>query len=195
MSHQRLEAPPEHQQTADQRAVVDALTSGPRGGFGGPFHALLRSPGLADRVRRLGDAIRFEGSMELDDRLLELTVLIVCRHGRQQFEWSKHEHLALVAGIDPCVVEAVHDGRRPETQDAEVRAVHELLTELLAHHCVSDPTYENAATVLGERRLVECVTVAGYFAMLGMLLNVDQTPPFMARPSLRQTSANGASHE
>ena len=37
--------------TLDQQRVAQAVATGPRGWLRGPFHALLRSPELADRVR------------------------------------------------------------------------------------------------------------------------------------------------
>ena len=49
--------------TLDQRRVAQAVASGPRGGLRGPFPALLRSPELADRVRHLGDYVRFESKV------------------------------------------------------------------------------------------------------------------------------------
>ena len=51
------------QMTAAQQRVAQALTQGPRGGVRGPFPALLRIPEFADRVRELGDYVRFEGSL------------------------------------------------------------------------------------------------------------------------------------
>ena len=48
--------------TEEQRRVAQSLLKGPRHGPG-PFHALLRSPELAERVRNLGDYIRFQNSL------------------------------------------------------------------------------------------------------------------------------------
>jgi 4-carboxymuconolactone decarboxylase len=41
----------QHDMTLDQQRAAQAIAGGPRGGLRGPFHALLRSPELADRVR------------------------------------------------------------------------------------------------------------------------------------------------
>ena len=53
-----------------QRAAAQALIDGPRKGVYGPFLPLLRSPQLLDRVARLGEHLRFGGT--LDARVREL---------------------------------------------------------------------------------------------------------------------------
>jgi hypothetical protein len=50
--------------TDEQRTVVDAIQSGPRGaGLRGPFNALVRSPALCDLVQRVGAYVRFGSSI------------------------------------------------------------------------------------------------------------------------------------
>jgi 4-carboxymuconolactone decarboxylase len=68
----------QHEMTLDQQRVAQAIASGPRGGLRGPFHTLLRSPELADRVRQLGDYVRFEGIVPAS--LRELGILLVARY-------------------------------------------------------------------------------------------------------------------
>src|ERR1700674_2844675 len=53
----------QHDMTLDQQRVAQAVAGGPRGGLRGPFHALLRIPELADRLRHLGDYVRFESAL------------------------------------------------------------------------------------------------------------------------------------
>src|SRR5262249_49958656 len=90
--------------TPEQKRVVQALTDGPRGGLRGPFPALLRSPVLADRVRQLGDYVRFESG--LPARLRELTILVVARFWSAQYEWYAHRQHAEKAGLDSGVADA-----------------------------------------------------------------------------------------
>jgi 4-carboxymuconolactone decarboxylase len=53
MSETRFPPLTAEQMTDEQRAVVDAIQSGPRGaGLRGPFNALLHSPVLTYRVRK-----------------------------------------------------------------------------------------------------------------------------------------------
>jgi 4-carboxymuconolactone decarboxylase len=55
MSETRFPPLTQDQMTDEQRTVVDAIQSGPRGaGLRGPFNALVRSPALCDLVQRVG---------------------------------------------------------------------------------------------------------------------------------------------
>ena len=64
--------------TDEQRAVADAIQSGPRGaGLRGPFNALLRSPVLCDLVQRVGAYVRFGSSIPAP-----LNELAICMAGR-----------------------------------------------------------------------------------------------------------------
>ena len=51
-----------------------ASRSGPRKSLSGPFNAWLRSPELADRLRKVGEYIRFNTS--LPHRLDEFAILV-----------------------------------------------------------------------------------------------------------------------
>jgi 4-carboxymuconolactone decarboxylase len=54
--------------------------------------------------------------------------------------------------------------------------VYDLLTEALQNKSVSDATYERCIEQFGERNLVDLLAIAGYYAMLAMVLNVARTP-------------------
>src|SRR5262249_1842368 len=107
----RFKPLPPDQMTPEQKRVAQALASGPRGGVRGPFPALLRSPALADRVRQLGDYVRFEASLSPAHR--ELVILVVARFWSAQYEWYAHRQHAAKAGLDPSVADAIARGDRP----------------------------------------------------------------------------------
>ena len=77
--------------TPAQRAVADAIISGPRQRMSGPFNAWLRSPELADRLQKVGEYVRFHTS--LDKRLNEM---------------------AIKAGLDSTAIAAIGGGRKPD---------------------------------------------------------------------------------
>ena len=160
--------------TAEQRSAAQALIDGPRKGVKGPFIALLRSPALLDRVAALGEFLRFSSS--LSRRTSEFATLIVSRVYSQQFEWFTHVPLALAAGTAPETIAALRDGRRPATMNDEEALVHDLATELLQHHGVTDATYAQAVQQFGEAGVVELTSLIGYFAMVSMVLNVAHIP-------------------
>ena len=97
----------ERELTDEQRAVMEALLSGPRGVIEGPFIPLLRNPGLASRVEKVGEYLRFGG--KLPAPLRELAILVVSEAWRSPFEWYAHAPLALKAGIPQAAGQ--HRGR------------------------------------------------------------------------------------
>jgi len=158
-----------------QRAAADELIAGPRKAVRGPFIPLMRSPELLTRIQKVGEVLRFHSV--LPARLTELVTLVVARAWTQQFEWNVHVPLALQAGVTPQAVEALRHGRRPLELPNDEHRVVDLVHELLAHHGLSDASYDDAVIAFGERGIIELVSLVGYFTMLSMILNVAHTPP------------------
>lgn len=160
--------------SADQRRVAQALISGPRGGLRGPFHALLRSPELADRVRHLGDYLRFESAVPA--ALKELAILIVARFWSAHYEWNAHRKHAAAAGLDPSIADAIEIGQRPGKLTPDEALVYDLVSELLHYKDVGDATFEAARTRFGEAAVVELICLAGYYGLVSLVLNANRTP-------------------
>jgi 4-carboxymuconolactone decarboxylase len=178
----RLPLPADHELSTEQRAAVERISAGPRGGIFGPFVPLLRSPEMMTRLQLVGEYVRF-GS-RLDDDLVELVILMVARQWDQQFEWGHHHPIALEKGLSPQVIEAVASRRRPTSGRHEVGVVHDLVDELQRTRQVSDPTYAAAVGALGEEGVVEVVAIAGYYTTLAMVMNTARTPPPPGAPRL-----------
>jgi 4-carboxymuconolactone decarboxylase len=170
----RLPPLTEEQMTAEQRAAAAEISSGPRGAVIGPFAPLLRSPELMTRLQKVGEYLRFESP--LDRRLFEMTILYVARWWDQQFEWTFHHPLALEAGLDPAVADAIAEDRRPEGMDAAAAAVWDLLDELFRTRAVSDGVYARAVGELGEVGVVEVVATSGYYSTLAVVMQAARTP-------------------
>lgn len=157
-----------------QRAAAAELASGPRGEVRGPFNVLLRSPELMSPVQKVGEYLRFK--CQLDRRIAEMATLIAARHWTQLYEWNAHHPLALKAGLKPEIAQAIADGRRPTGMAQDEEVVYDVLTEALHNRSVSDATYERGLKQFGEQNLVDLLAIAGYYALLAMLLNVARTP-------------------
>jgi alkylhydroperoxidase family enzyme len=164
----------EQDMTPEQKRVAHAVASGPRGGLRGPFHALLRSPELADRVRHLGDFVRFESTFPAP--LRELAILLVARFWSAHYEWNAHRKHAVAAGLDPAIPAAIETGRRPAALSPDEAIVYDLISELLADKDISDATYEAAKRRFGERAIVELICTAGYYGFVSLVLNAARTP-------------------
>ena len=171
--------------TPEQKALSDAIKSGPRaklassgaskpGPLGGPFNVWLRSPGIGNLVQQLGEEIRFRSS--LSGKLNELAILVTARNWTSQYEWVAHHKLALEGGLDPKIAEAIAQGRRPEGMDADETLVYEFSRELQDTQGVSDGMYARAVARFGERGVVDLISVNGFYVLVSMCLNVDRTP-------------------
>ncbi|MBB6626156.1 carboxymuconolactone decarboxylase family protein [Nocardioides sp. KIGAM211] len=178
----RIGMPEDGDLTDAQRAAVERITAGPRGGLVGPFVPLLRSPELMTRLQLVGEHLRF-GSV-LDDDLFELTVLVVARHWHQQFEWGFHQPLAAAKGVPPSVTDDVAAGRRPASGRPELALVADLARALLETGQVDDASYAAALAALGEERLVEVVVTVGYYTTLALTMNLARTPAPDGAPRL-----------
>jgi len=164
--------------TPEQRAVADAIMAGPRamsGGLRGPFEAMVRSPGLAECAHRVGEHIRFRSS--LPARLNELAIITVARHWTAQYEWYAHKRLALAAGLDPAVADAIAEGRTPDLDaDPDARAVYRFASQLLATGHVDDDVFAAVEGRFGAQGAMDLIGAVGYYCLISFILNVDRVP-------------------
>ena len=170
---ERMPMMSEDQMTAAQKKAAADITAGPRGEVKGPFVALLRSPEFMNRVQKVGEYIRFV--CPLDKRINEFAAIIAARHWGQQFEWWAHYRQALEHGLDRKIADAVAEGRRPDGMAEDETIVYDLLTEVLVTKGASDTTYARAVKKFGEEGVIDLVGIAGYYALLAMVMNVART--------------------
>ena len=163
----RLAPIPREEMTDAQRAMVDAILSGPRGSLAGPFEPWLYSPELGNPAQALGEFCRFHSSLE--PRLAELAIIVTGAYWQAQFEFWFHAQKAIEYGLAAAVVEAIRVG-----QDPAEEALYRLVTEALRNRRVSDATYRTAVEALGERCVVEAVGIVGYYSLVSLTLNVFQ---------------------
>ena len=160
--------------TEAQKQAAAELTAGPRGGeVRGPFNVMLRSPELMSPLQKVGEYLRFRSQM--DRRSAEMATLIAAREWTQNYEWSAHHPLALKAGLKADVAQAIAEGRRPAGMAEDEEIVYDTLTELFRNKSVSDATYDRAVAKFGEPTFVDIIAIAGYYQLLGMLMNVART--------------------
>ena len=170
------------QMTPAQKAVADAIASGPRKSLGGPFNAWLRSPELADRMQKVGEHLRFHSSVPR--KLNEFAILITARHWDAKYEWYAHYPLALQAGLKREIAADLAQGRRPAGMGPDEAVVYDFSTELRRDKRVGDKTYAAAKALLGDQGVVDLIAVNGYYDLVSMTLNVAEvaTPPDGALP-------------
>jgi len=175
LTGERMAEIPLDKMSSAQRAVADAIMSGPRGGLRGPFNTWLRSPVLADRLQKVGEYIRFNTSLE--KRINEMAILMTAQAWGSQYEWYAHAPLAIKAGLDPDIVAAIGAGRKPEKMKDDEAVVWEFTTQLRRDHGVDDAIYARALEKLGEQGIMDLIAVNGYYDVVSMTLNVARVAP------------------
>jgi 4-carboxymuconolactone decarboxylase len=156
--------------TAEQKAVHDAIASGPRGRVRGPLAVWLHRPQLADRAQALGEYCRYGTSLE--KRLSELAIIIMGRTWNAEFEWWAHKPIALKEGVSEAVVEAIRTGAVPPFDKEDEALVYDFLTTLHKERGIPDALYARAVAVLGEGGVVDLVGIAGYYSLISMTIQV-----------------------
>ena len=78
--------------------------------------------------------------------------------------------------MEPDVLAAIRDGRRPTGMSAEEEVVYDFSSELHQNQSVTDSTYSRAVKSFGEQGVIDLTGTIGYYTMLGMIMNVARTP-------------------
>ena len=153
------------------------------GAMGGPFNAWLHRPALGDLAQRLGEELRFEGT--LPETLREIAILVEVAHWRSQFEWWAHEKIARNAGVADGIIDGIRDGRERIAGSPAEMDVHAFARALLLTARVPEDTYGRAVAELGDAGVVELVMLLGFYSLVAMTLNAfavplpdGETPPF-----------------
>ena len=145
------------------------LRSRPRKTLTGPFSVLIHTPDIAEPADELVNYYR--RTPKLGRKLLELVILL-----------AVHEPTALKEGITQDVIDAIRARKRPDFKTAEEATLYDFVTELLAKKTVSGATFARAKAAFGLEGLIEAVTCAGLYGMIGFVLNVFDIPPQPGRP-------------
>jgi len=149
--------------------VLDAA-----GGLLGPFNAWVAAPDLGRHLIELGTTLRF--GMSIDRRLIEVAIITTGARWHAEFEWWAHARMAREHGVADDVIEAIGAGTDPPFTDDDERIVHVVARELATSGRIDDATYRDAQARLGDRGMVELVTLCGYYALVSFTLNAFAVP-------------------
>jgi 4-carboxymuconolactone decarboxylase len=185
----RLPAIAEETLDAEQRALLESMRAGPRGGrvqLKGPFGVYMLAPKYGELTQQLGAHVRFNTAVE--PRLSEFAILCTARMWRAQYEWHAHAPIAEKAGVKPQTIRDIKAGRAPTKAAKDERAIYDFVEELYKRRRVSDRNYKRVQAVLGDRGIVELVGILGYYTGVSMILDVfnvplpDGTEPYFPEP-------------
>ncbi|HEX6436492.1 MAG TPA: carboxymuconolactone decarboxylase family protein [Candidatus Binatia bacterium] len=160
---------PEDQAVWDRIAAV-------RTGVRGPFGVLMHVPALADRVAALEDYFRFNAALPAVDR--ELVIMATAREMNARYPWARHEARGREVGTRTEAIEAVRGNGTLERLTARERLLVEIVRSLLRTHALPEALYTQALAELGRQQLIEAVTLAGHYSLIGLAVNAfDVAPP------------------
>jgi 4-carboxymuconolactone decarboxylase len=146
--------------TAEQKAFVTSVLSGPRGDISGSLGVMIVSPAFADLAQKTIAYARFagrEGYSTVPPRLSELAILMGARAWTAHYAWYVHRRAAEQAGLPA--------------------AVYTFCNELLTKKQVSNATLQTARAVLGgDRGVVDLVGTLGMYQVVAMMMVVDEFP-------------------
>jgi len=172
---------------AEQRRLYDAVLDSPRGrgnarriiqredgSLTGPFDAWLRTPVLGQHLERAGMALREDTALPAAAR--EVAVLVVARAWSADFEWRVHGLVARGQGVPEAAIDAIAHGRAARFDDPACQAAHDVASELVHRRRLETATLERARGALGERGLVEAVTLVGFYQLVSGVLESFHPP-------------------
>ena len=159
------------------RAAFDTYVSPGTGyetGLRGPVGMWMHSPSLASAVFNVRQRVRY--GTPKDQRLTELIILSTAREIDNQYEWSAHEPLAQVAGLEQEIIEVIKYRKDlnslPLIENfGEIEKILIQFTrELVSEEKVSSDTFEIALNLFGNEGLVDIVGLIGYYNFVAMTL-------------------------
>jgi 4-carboxymuconolactone decarboxylase len=163
-----------------QQLHDDFLKSRPRKTLTGPFAVLINTPDVAVPADQLVNY--FRRTPKIGRRLIELIILMMCREATVQYAWSVHEPNALREGLTQDTIDAIRARKRPDFKRDDERLIYDFVSELVATKTVGAATFERAKAAFGLEALIEAVSCAGLYGMIGFVLNVFDIPPQQGVP-------------
>lgn len=166
-----------------QRSIYDGIAGGKRaagpqlfdltdsdGCLNGPFNALLYSPQVGAALSKLGEAIRFD--TKLSARVREISILVVSKEYKCEFEWYAHAAIGNHIGLDENILEAIKNGEVPTFADHDEKAQYEFCIQLVKKRKIDDDLYNRVKSVIGDGGIMELSALVGYYTALALVMNV-----------------------
>lgn len=164
---------------SEARAVYDRILA-ERGYVPGPYQFWLASPGFSDRIEPVEEFLRH--GVSLDERLVEVVVLVVAKHWGAQYVWTSHGPAAEKAGIDPAIVEAIRAGEQPVFAKDDEALCYDLARTLIGGQGVDDGLWSRAGDIIGESGINEVLGLLGLYTSVCLTMVAYRMPTKNGEP-------------
>jgi 4-carboxymuconolactone decarboxylase len=144
------------------------------GNLQGPFNAMLHYPAVGLPLQELGGMLRFRGL--LSPRARELVILIVAASWASEFEWWAHVRIGKHIGLTDDEIDAVRTSAPLTLDDPADQAAVDVARATTIRGDLDDDEYARAQDTLGDRMLIEVLTLVGYYALLALQMRVHRVP-------------------
>lgn len=168
-----------HELDADQRALWDELTLGPRGFYTGGeeaerlpdlYNAWLHFPDFGRAMMALGDQLRSKS--EMNGRLRELVILVTSAEMGAMVEFDFHVPFAQNEGLPDEVIAALAEKRRPDFDDPVDEIVYEANVQLLRTHVLTPEARQAMIDAIGYPGLMQFVAAVTLYAATAWTTNI-----------------------
>ncbi|HZT05792.1 MAG TPA: carboxymuconolactone decarboxylase family protein [Chloroflexota bacterium] len=170
----RLPAPTRDSLNADAQAIWDRIAAARTGGMRGPSSILMNIPTLADRVDRIEEYFRNQAELPAPDR--ELIILATVREMGARFAWARHEVRAQNAGTRKEAVEVLRQQGPTDALTPRERVIVDTVRTLSRTKSLPKEQFDQALKALGQRQLIELVTLMGQYSLIGFVIQAFEIP-------------------
>lgn len=144
------------------------------GSLAGPFGAFVARPEIGEHLIQVGAVVRF--ASKLTDRLKEIAISAVGARWKSEFEFWAHSQLALQAGVEQSIIDALAAGDAPDFADSADQAVYDYAVALAGNGRVPQQTYDAAIAAVGPEGVVDLTHTIGYYSHISFILNAFEVP-------------------
>jgi 4-carboxymuconolactone decarboxylase len=161
--------------SADHHDIWDEIARTHDGEVYGPYSALIHVPPMAERVSQLEAYFRVQGTLTPAER--HVVICAVTKHHGAAFPFWIHEIRARDSGAREDVLHVVAAAASTEGLPAREALLIDLARGLCEHSTLSPAFYEHAKAGLGEKTLVEVVTLCGHYTLISYVCNTFDVQP------------------
>ncbi len=132
------------------------------------YRVLAHAPDLCRSFIRFGNRILYKGA--IPPVLRELTILLVSERTDAGYERTKHQAIALKAGVSRQQVDEVKAWQGSGAYSEQERAVLAYADEVITDVRASEQSFAELRKHFGEQAIVELTVTIGFYCMVSRIL-------------------------